>query len=59
MEDLEKNSCASLTMEETGLTRYPGVVTNTISTKTTNLDALKAMTEKNLDALVVIDEERD
>jgi CBS domain-containing protein len=40
------------------LSRYPGVVTKTISTKTTNLEALKAMTDQNLDALVVIDEEK-
>ena len=38
------------------LRRYPGVVTKTISTKTTNLDALREMTSHNLEALVVTDE---
>ena len=40
------------------LRRYPGIVTKTISTKSTNMDALKEMTVQNLDALIVIDKER-
>jgi CBS domain-containing protein len=40
------------------LRRYPGVVTRTISTKATNTDALREMTAQNLEALVVIDEDR-
>ena len=40
------------------LRRYPGIVTRTISTKSTNMDALREMTTQNLDALIVIDEER-
>ena len=41
------------------LQRYPGVVTRTISTKATNIDALREMTAQNLEALVVIDEDRN
>lgn len=37
------------------LTQYPGVMTRPISTKTTNLEALKEMTERNSEALVVVD----
>lgn len=40
------------------LRQYPGVVTRTISTQSTNLDALREMTAQNLEALVVIDEDR-
>jgi CBS domain-containing protein len=40
------------------LRQYPGVVTKTISTKSTNLEALREMTDQNLEALVVIDEKR-
>lgn len=40
------------------LSRYPGVVTKTISTKSTNLEALREMTAQNIEALVVIDEDR-
>ena len=40
------------------LQRYPGVVTSTISTKATNINALREMTTQNLEALVVIDEDR-
>ena len=40
------------------LRRYPGIVTKTISTKSTNMDALREMTAQNLDALIVMDEER-
>jgi CBS domain-containing protein len=38
--------------------QYPGVITSTISTRTTNLEALKQMTERNIEALVVIDDDR-
>jgi hypothetical protein len=38
------------------LRRYPGVITKTVSTKTTNLVALQEMANQNLQALVVIDE---
>lgn len=38
------------------LQRY-GAVTTTISTKTTNIEAIKEMTAQNLEALVVIDEQ--
>jgi predicted transcriptional regulator len=38
--------------------RYPGVVKKTISTKSTNADALREMLEQNIEALVVIDERR-
>ena len=38
------------------LRRYPGVVTKTISTKTTYIQALQEMTDRSLEALVVIDE---
>ena len=41
------------------LQRYPGVVTRTISTKATSIDALREMTAQNLEALVVIDENRN
>ncbi|MEZ4744767.1 MAG: hypothetical protein R3C41_01740 [Calditrichia bacterium] len=37
------------------LLRYPNMVNETITTETSNIDALKAMTEKNIEALVVID----
>lgn len=40
------------------LYRYPGVVKDTISTKSTNIVALQQMMIENLEALVVIDEER-
>jgi CBS domain-containing protein len=40
---------------EAGLKQYPGVVTRAISTTTTNLEALKEMTARNSEALVVID----
>ena len=40
------------------LYRYPGVVKETISTKSTNIEALQQMTKENLEALVVIDEDR-
>lgn len=35
------------------LQRYPGIITKTISTDSTNLNALKEMTQQNLEALVV------
>jgi hypothetical protein len=38
--------------------RYPGVVRKTISTKSTNAEALREMLEQNIEALVVIDEQR-
>jgi len=41
------------------LRRYPGVVTRTISTDSTNVDALREMTAQNLEALVVIDKDRN
>jgi hypothetical protein len=37
---------------------YPGVVKKTISTNSTNADALREMLEQNIEALVVIDEQR-
>jgi predicted transcriptional regulator len=37
--------------------RYPGIVSRTITTKTTNIDALKEMTAQDLDALVVTDDQ--
>jgi CBS domain-containing protein len=40
------------------LCRYPGVVKETISTKSSNVEALRRMTAENLEALVVIDEDR-
>jgi signal-transduction protein with cAMP-binding, CBS, and nucleotidyltransferase domain len=40
---------------ERELKQYPGVVTKAVSTKTTNLEALKEMTSQNNEALVVID----
>lgn len=40
------------------LYRYPGVVRDTISTKSTDIEALQEMTKQNLEALVVIDENR-
>jgi hypothetical protein len=41
------------------LKRYPGVLTDaTVYTSSTNLDALKQMADKNLEALVVIDRDR-
>lgn len=40
------------------LFRYPGFVTETISTQWTNADALHEMTRQNLEALVVIDENK-
>jgi CBS domain-containing protein len=43
---------------ERELKLYPGVMTKAISTKTTNLEALKEMASQNIGALVVIDEGR-
>lgn len=40
------------------LFRYPGVVKETITTKSTNIEALQKMTKENLEALVVIDDDR-
>jgi CBS domain-containing protein len=40
------------------LYRYPGVEKETISTKSSNVEALRQMTTHNLEALVVIDEDR-
>lgn len=40
------------------LRHYPGVVTKTVSTKATNIEAIREMTAQNLEALVVIDEDR-
>lgn len=40
------------------LYRYPGVEKETISTKSSNVQALRQMTTENLEALVVIDEDR-
>ena len=40
------------------LQRYPEVVNRSISTKATNINALREMTAQNLEALVVIDEDR-
>lgn len=40
------------------LARYPGVAIKTISTKATNVEALREMTTQSLEALVVIDEDR-
>ncbi len=41
------------------LRRFLGVVTRTISVKSTNMDALREMTDQNLEALVVIDDDRN
>ncbi|GEM_PF-2079160 len=41
------------------LYRYPGVEKETISTKSSNVEALHRMTTNNLEALVVIDEDRN
>jgi len=41
------------------LFRYPGVVRETISTECTDAEALSEMLEQNLEALVVIDENRN
>lgn len=38
------------------LFRYPGVISETIRTQSTNAEALREMTRRNLEALVVIDE---
>lgn len=38
--------------------RYPGVVSRTISTKSTNAEALREMLQQNIEALVVIDDQR-
>ena len=38
--------------------RFPGVVKRTLSTKSTNAEALREMQEQNIEALVVIDESR-
>jgi CBS domain-containing protein len=38
--------------------RYPGVDKKTISTKSTNAEALREMLDKNIDALVIIDDAR-
>ncbi|HEY0073379.1 MAG TPA: CBS domain-containing protein [Abditibacteriaceae bacterium] len=38
------------------LLRFPGIIRKTISTQTTNVEALREMTNQNLEALVVIDE---
>ena len=40
------------------LYRYPGVEKETISTKSSNVEALRQMTTENLEALIVIDEDR-
>ena len=40
------------------LQAFPGVVTRTITTRTNNLDALRELTSMNLEALVVIDENK-
>lgn len=40
------------------LQRYPEVVNRSISTKATNINALREMTAQNLEALIVIDEDR-
>lgn len=40
------------------LRRYPGVVTRTITTEQTNIEAIQEMTDQNLEALVVIDQDR-
>jgi signal-transduction protein with cAMP-binding, CBS, and nucleotidyltransferase domain len=40
------------------LQRYPGLVTKTISIKVTHKQALQEMTDRNLEALVVIDENK-
>jgi CBS domain-containing protein len=37
---------------------YPGIAKKTISTTSTNIDALREMQEQNLEALVVVDEQR-
>ena len=40
------------------LYRFPGIIKDTISTQSTNTEALQQMTKEHLEAIVVIDEER-
>ncbi len=40
------------------LTRFPGVLTNALSSGSTNLDALQRMTEECADAILVLDRDR-
>jgi len=40
------------------LKQFPGVITSAISTRTTNLEALKELTTRNIEALVVIDDNK-
>jgi hypothetical protein len=44
--------------DKTALFRYPGVIGETIRTQSTNVEALQEMTKQNLEALVVIDENK-
>lgn len=43
--------------DERKLKKYPGVVVKAISTQTSNLEALREMTSRNLDSLVVVDKD--
>jgi len=40
------------------LQKYPGVITKALSIQASNVDALREMTERNLEALVVIDKDQ-
>src|SRR5262245_31281700 len=44
--------------DQKGLEDYPGVATKTISTNSTNIEALRAMQEQNLETLVIVDEQK-
>lgn len=44
--------------EKQNMFRFPGIVKEAISTQSTNVEALQEMTKQNLEALVVIDENR-
>jgi len=44
--------------QKKGLEDYPGVAKKTISTNSTNIQALRAMREQNLETLVIVDEQK-
>jgi len=59
MEALGDEFVSIINQGNTGeLQRYPGVVTRAVSTQSTNVEALREMTAQNLDALVIIDQDR-
>ena len=49
---INKNNCEELL-------KFPGVVTKLLKTQSTNAEALRLMDEQNLDALVVVDKDRN